>query len=443
MFAALKGNSPDFSLNSSRQFSNNRLVCREFRGDFFTTLSNDQSDVPLGSGRQANERVLRVEMSHIHRKSPSTSFSFVFPPSSTSPPPSLAFQWANIPFMLGINVAARYMKADDGSGPDCGGQSRATNDNNHRGTTTTLRHHAEWEPRDESAKSFHLIIFFNSIFSRSFLIKFVYVCLHSVLPLRALRMVPTSSSLARVFHGHELKFSSTFFFALVLVSCIRLFERLTNYAWKKLYFFIARCRSELHPYWLGRNVLFLARALKSVTMQKLRENSSSRSQLGWGDDTMNDDDLCSCNFKNKFYHPQSPFSSARYFFTRYLSWRWWCVVSLRVRCRVYMQSRDEEGRRKDDDDDNKIVGIAQKSLSTACDVVVVATAAVSVVFLHFPYHDRVKVWVVKKNKPRTWRWNEEWANLCDVTHSDDEFSRVSRWLCVNNLFKKFHNLPWI
>lgn len=121
-----------------------------------------------------------------------------------------------------------------------------------------------------------------------------------------------------------------------------------------------------------------ARLWKSVTCRNC-ENSSSRAQLGWGDDTMNDDDLCSCNFKNKFHHPLSPLSSARYIFTRYLSWRWWCVVSLRVRCRVYMQSRDEAGRRKDDDD-NKIVGTAQKSLSTSCDTVVVAATLFQLCF---------------------------------------------------------------
>lgn len=108
-------------------------------------------------------------------------------------------------------------------------------------------------------------------------------------------------SLARILHGHELKFSSTFFFC-ARSRFVYSFVRTADELCMEKVSLPHRAVSERTSPILTWQECSLSRAWKSVTCKNC-ENSSSRAQLGWGDDTMNDDDLCSCNFKNKFHHP--------------------------------------------------------------------------------------------------------------------------------------------
>lgn len=218
----------------------------------------------------------------------------------------------------------------------------------------------------------------------------------------------SQQQLTESLHGHEL---SVFFFAHSLFVCSNGWRIMHG---KKVW--LSRLYIFFHPYWLGLST-------KKCHM-KITKNSSEQWVERKQGDTMNDDDLCSCNFKNKFY-PLLPISSLFFHALSIVSWRW-CVVSQRVCCRVYAKCERARSGKTTTKSWKR-----QKSLSTSCNVVVAP-----VVFLHFPYHDWKFEFYERRKKvtQRVVEWDEEWANLCDVTHSDDEFSKVSCGLCKQSLW---------
>lgn len=113
-----KGNSSNFSLNSSRQFSNNRrLACREFRGDSFYNAI--EWPIWRPSGQRPTSKWTSITCRNVsHPPQIAIDFFLVcFSSVIDIVAAVVGFQWANIPFMLGINAATRYTKADDGNGP--------------------------------------------------------------------------------------------------------------------------------------------------------------------------------------------------------------------------------------------------------------------------------------------------------------------------------------